>query len=306
MKKYTAYKLSFKTGVHFGNGILNDTKSTFCADTLFSALCIEALKDGLESLERLYKITKEGRLLFSDGFPFIEETLYIPKPILTIEHDSEDISRRKVWKGLTYIPLEKITEFLSGQMDAELETEKLKKLGNTEMRQLVSLQKEEKSEPYTVGIYHYFQNNGIYFILGYEDDLNKEFVENLLHALSYQGLGGKISSGLGKFSFNEYGLPQHIIERLNAEAERFIVLSASLPREDELESVIESAKYLLVKRSGFIQSCQYSEELVKKRDMYFLKSGSVVYRHYKGDIYNVGTRGNHPVWRYGKPILLEV
>lgn len=304
--KYTTYKLSFKTGVHFGNGTLNDTKKTFCADTLFSALCIEAYKMGLENLEQFYRLTREGKLLFSDGFPFIGQICYIPKPILTIEHNSKDVDKRKIWKKMEYIPLEKITEFLSGKMNAELESEKIKKLGNVEMRQLVSLQKEEKSEPYTIGIYHYFENNGVYFLLGYDNDLDKEFVENLLQALSYQGFGGKISSGLGKFSFCECKLPEYIVKRLSVKTGRFLVLSASLPQKAELEFVIEKANYLLIKRSGFIQSCQYSEELVKKRDMYFLKSGSIVYQHYQGDIYNVGTKGKHPVWRYGKPILLEV
>lgn len=304
--RYTAYKLSFKTGVHFGDGILNDTKSVFCADTLFSALCIEALRGGAGNLERFYKITKAGKLLFSDGFPFIGEVLYIPKPLLTIEHDLEGISSRKIWKELTYIPLEKISEFLSGQLDAERESEQLDRLGNTEMRQFVSLQNEKESEPYAVGIFHYFEANGVYFILGYEDDQDKEFVENLLDSLSYQGMGGKVSSGLGKFSLDECWLPHSFIKSLSAKSGRFMVLTASLPQRDEMETVIEKAKYLLVKRSGFIQSSQYSEELVKKKDMYFLKSGSVVYQHYKGDIYNVGTKGRHPVWRYGKPILLEV
>lgn len=43
--EYKAYKLKFLTGVHFGKGSLDDTSYAFCADTLFSALCIEALKD---------------------------------------------------------------------------------------------------------------------------------------------------------------------------------------------------------------------------------------------------------------------
>ena len=69
---------------------------------------------------------------------------------------------------------------------------------------------------------------------------------------------------------------------------------------------MEDASYLLVKRSGFVQSSTYAEELVKKKDMYFLRSGSIVCHRYAGDIYNVGTKGSHPVWRYGKPILMEV
>ena len=50
--EYKAYKLRFLTGVHFGKGSLDDTSYAFCADTLFSALCIEALKDSEYSKKR--------------------------------------------------------------------------------------------------------------------------------------------------------------------------------------------------------------------------------------------------------------
>ena len=42
--EYTIYQLEFKTGVHFGTGMLNESACTFKADQLFSALYIEALK----------------------------------------------------------------------------------------------------------------------------------------------------------------------------------------------------------------------------------------------------------------------
>lgn len=303
--KYTAYKLSFHTGVHFGNGMLNDSKQTFCADTLFSALCIEALKQGEGCLERLYEMSKEGSLLFSDGFPFIGETLYIPKPLLAVEHNTEDVANRKKWKNLSYIPLDRVSEFLSGEMDVEKETTVFQELGRAETRQFVNLQKEE-SEPYSVGVYHYSDKNGLYFILGYEREENREFVEEVLGSLEYQGLGGKISSGLGKFTSTSYKLPEGVIENMSSESGRFVVLSTSLPNQTELGNVMEDASYLLVKRSGFVQSSTYAEELVKKKDMYFLRSGSIVCHRYAGDIYNVGTKGSHPVWRYGKPILMEV
>ena len=51
--EYKAYKLRFLTGVHFGKGSLDDTSYAFCADTLFSALCIEALKDSEQRLNNL-------------------------------------------------------------------------------------------------------------------------------------------------------------------------------------------------------------------------------------------------------------
>ena len=44
--EYRIYKLEFTTGVHFGTGMLNESVMTFYADQLFSALYIEALKQG--------------------------------------------------------------------------------------------------------------------------------------------------------------------------------------------------------------------------------------------------------------------
>ena len=39
--EYTIYQLEFKTGVHFGTGMLNESACTFKADQLFSALYID-------------------------------------------------------------------------------------------------------------------------------------------------------------------------------------------------------------------------------------------------------------------------
>ena len=41
---YKIYKMIFTQGVHFGAHSLEKSEITFQADTLFSALCIEALK----------------------------------------------------------------------------------------------------------------------------------------------------------------------------------------------------------------------------------------------------------------------
>ncbi|MBQ3692606.1 MAG: type III-A CRISPR-associated RAMP protein Csm4, partial [Clostridia bacterium] len=39
---------------------------------------------------------------------------------------------------------------------------------------------------------------------------------------------------------------------------------------------------------------------------YFLGSGSVVRRKFEGDVYEVGENGTHTVYRYSKPIFMEV
>ena len=81
--EYAVYKLEFKTSVHFGNGMLSDTGITFCADTLFSALYIEAMKIGKDSIF-LSEVT-QGKLLFTDAFPYIGDQYYLPKPMLYVE-----------------------------------------------------------------------------------------------------------------------------------------------------------------------------------------------------------------------------
>ena len=44
----------------------------------------------------------------------------------------------------------------------------------------------------------------------------------------------------------------------------------------------------------------------KKQTQYFLSAGSVLKNRYRGEVYRIGTQGNHPVLRYSKPIFLGV
>lgn len=165
--KYVAYKMIFRTGVHFGNGMLSETRNCFLADTLFSALCIEALKQGEDCLEQLYKLAKNGKLLFSDSFPYINDTLYIPKPIVNIKH-SDDILSAKRWKKLKYIPINQLEQYFLGNLDVDSEIKKLNnELGCTKVREMVNLNNPKKSEPYSVGVYYFKEGSGLYFILFY-------------------------------------------------------------------------------------------------------------------------------------------
>ena len=62
--EYSVYKFKFLTDVHLGTGLLNDSAMTFHADTLFSALYMEAMRLGREnellSASRAGKITVFG------------------------------------------------------------------------------------------------------------------------------------------------------------------------------------------------------------------------------------------------------
>ena len=91
--EYTIYQLEFKTGVHFGTGMLNESACTFKADQIFSALYIEALKLNLQ--QQLYDAVKKGNLLISDAFPYIGQQYMIPTPMIYVEPVNRGESKQK-------------------------------------------------------------------------------------------------------------------------------------------------------------------------------------------------------------------
>ena len=114
--EYTIYQLEFKTGVHFGTGMLNESACTFKADQIFSALYIEALKLNLQ--QQLYDAVKKGNLLISDAFPYIGQQYMIPKPMIYVEPVNRGESKqKKAYKKMKFIPVECLIDFLNGKMD---------------------------------------------------------------------------------------------------------------------------------------------------------------------------------------------
>ena len=59
-------------------------------------------------------------------------------------------------------------------------------------------------------------------------------MEKLLTALSYTGIGGKKSGGLGKYRYNEGQIPEQLLECLQKKSDRYMLLSVALPADEEL------------------------------------------------------------------------
>lgn len=306
--EYRIYKLRFKGMVHLGNTGLEDANHFFYADTLFSALCHEAIKAGNDSLERLYELAHSGRLGFSDAFPYIGNEYYIPKPYLKIESDnmSGDSNVKKAYKKLKYIPVSELGAYLKGEYDV-LNTEASNTFGKSQLKTSVSIRGEDETQPYRVGMYSFNENSGLYIIVSYDSDDTIDFAEQLLESLSYSGIGGKRNSGLGRFDLVNASIPDVLKERLDADGKTYMVISACLPKDGELDTSMTGAHYALIKRSGFVMSDTYADEQMRKRDIYIFKSGSCFSNKFEGDIYDVSTAsGRHPVYRYAKPMFLEV
>lgn len=301
--RYAVYKLSFLTGVHFGNGMLNQSGFTFQADTLFSALYIEALKMG--TADRLYEAVKAGRLLFSDAFPYVKERLLIPKPMIYVESGRKgDSEAKKKFKKLSYIPVEDVGVYLAG--DYQIEENTMEGFGAFRHQTMAAVRGQEDTLPYHVGTYYYGPDRGLYLILAYEGEREKELAAELLRMVSLVGIGGKRASGLGRFTVKEEAMPEKLEAHLRKKTGCSLLLSAALPTDQELEAALEGASYLLEKRSGFVASADFSEEQRKKRDLYVFSAGSCFRREFAGDVYDVAAGGSHPVYRCAKPLFMGV
>lgn len=297
------FKLHFQTAVHFGNKRLSDGEMTISADTLFSALFIENLHLG-QSQEWL-----RDDLILSDTFPFVNDLLYLPKPLIEIE--SKEEGYHKDFKKLKYIPIYYYLPFVKGELQAEevKDLNDIFNVGHYALETKVSLLSqntnlEAESEPYSVGTFTFEEDAGLYFIArGSEKTM--VFLEKTLNALQFSGLGGKRSSGYGRFYFEviEDGV---MAKLLNQNGEQHILLTTAMATDEEIMGVCNDARYILKKRSGFIQSTTYEEQLVKKKDFYSFAAGSVFLTPFKGGIFDVGHKGNHPIFRYAKPLWLEV
>lgn len=306
--KYKIYKLSFSTAVHFGSGRLGSTDDIFLADRLFSAMCIEAVRTyGPEGAKRLADMARQGRLALSDGFPYMGKTLYIPKPIIHIETgDAGNSAVKKAFKKLRFIPQGKLQDYLRGELDAPAEAEVLSKLGKKTEKISAAVSGRDDTLPYRIGTYEFSENCGLYFILGYDSDEVYELADGLIYSLGYEGIGGKVSSGLGKFTFADEDIPDDLAKALGGGHKRYMALSVCMARDSEMERAVCGACYSLVKRSGFISSTDYANRQVKKRTVYFFSSGSCFDCTFEGDVFDLGGKGSHPVYRYAKPMLMGV
>lgn len=315
--QFKIYQFRFHGAVHFGEGKLTSSAYTFTAERLFSALCQEtALMNGAEEIEKLVRICREGRLRFSDAFPYCDNDsgrrYYVPKPMSRVfsAHAEKNPDLKKKAKKLEYIDVAKMKEYLSGEMDIAAESELLGRMGQTGIRSLNTIDKEGVATPFPVGAYRFAKGWGLYILVGYREEKELRELENVLRSLAFSGIGGKRSVGLGRFELEQGELSEDFRARLRTGnqgdgSQKVMSLSSAMP-EERLEQVLEGASYRLMKRSGFVASTSYAPEFRKKKAFYYFKSGSVFSKSFEGSIVDVSNGGTHPVYGYYMPIFLEV
>lgn len=324
---YYIFTLKFLTPVHFGdtaNGGGLDKFSIQCsADTLFAALCNEAANKGSDAVETLVKKTAEGKIVFSSLFPYWRTAdsdlyFYLPKPLLKLEQEEQQSAKSfeeikqlatklKKQKKSTYIRASQINSLLeSGGSDRQFAVPEFAAplvAGRVALR-------EEKPLPYYVGSYVFSENSGLYFILGVEHEEEFTLIKELLFSLGYSGIGGKRSSGYGKFeqADEEWGLFDDggvydddtaiALMLYNEKSKHQMCLAPVCPHADEL-AVVKQGSYKLIKRGGFIASSA-AKDNIKRNSIYMLQEGSCFPERLRGQMLQQTVDGlAHDVCRDG-------
>lgn len=318
---YCLYKLKFDGAVHFGQSesalSLYTAADHFRADTLFSALCHTALSLwGEEGLRELVEQVESDELRLSDSMPWRGKQYYLPKPCAVSEQKREVPAQlRKAIKKLAWIPVSDMDLFERSIRGEALYTPGDAAFGMVVERASAAIVEGADAEPYQIGAFRFYPECGLYVLVGVKTSKQAEKMHTLLSALGLSGIGGKVSSGYGSFTVTEtHVLSQTTDEQLKwlnsalnaSEAKHHLLLTTSLPTDDELDDVLENAQYQLVRRAGYVQSETFAASPARKRTQYFLAAGAMLERPFRGALYTVAENGGHPVLRYAKPMTLGV
>ncbi|HZK43633.1 MAG TPA: type III-A CRISPR-associated RAMP protein Csm4 [Syntrophomonadaceae bacterium] len=311
---YYLYKLKFTTPLHIGKSSggnsLDDGQMTIHADTIFAALCAEAVKIG--KIEELYTLFNENVLTITDALPYKENEIYLPKPILYTDKKKtvENSPNKKTLKNLDYIAINKFKDYLQfiNQNDVNVDLDDYTtNFGNISVNTRVAVNNEGSPLPYHVAAFRFNPACGLYIILQTSQTAALDLFNILLESLGLSGIGGKQSSGWGKFEVYPSLIPEELKELLDdKEAPYQMLLGTYLPKDEELDSALANAWYMLLRRGGFVRSETYAPGQLKKRTIYMLGAGSCLRRRIPGAIFDLSDNGNHPVWRSGKTLFVGV
>ena len=294
-----AYKLDFQT-VHFGNGNLNESIGSFNASRLYSSLFLESLKLNVD--KEFLNLSKSANFFLIDSFPLKDGEFYLPKPIgypkIPLDSESTRETRRKAKrsKKLRYIKYTDMEDYVEGNCDVD-------KLDGTDSFFSKSTVVTKKGiDPYEVGITNF--KTSLYILT-----IKHKLLDMLMNSLQYSGIGGKRSSGYGRFTVEKLDIPDEFSKNIvvnDSEYGVYMTLSTSIPNNDELDSVLPTAEYLLEKSSGFAYSST-SRNLLRKQDLYKFAVGTTLTKTYNGNIFDVRPDGfSHPVWNYAKGLFYKL
>ena len=215
------------------------------------------------------------------------------------------MSAHKQQKRLSYIRAGRMQEYLESLREGRPFDEPAA-FGQENLHQRVNCRGEEPL-PYFVGSFVFHDQAGLYLIVSTESEDVVEAMSCLLEFMGQSGIGGKRSSGYGKFHLADdavllsedavYGEDDAALYRLLTDeaAEWQMTLSPVLPDARDIETVAQGF-YHLRHVGGFVTTAALAE---KKNSICLLDSGSCLHERVPGSMASLGQNEGHPVLRYG-------
>lgn len=318
MKGWIFY-LKFLTPVRFGSDNrhtgLEETAFTCHSDTFFSAFFTEWLQIfGNESKYKdfLLNSVHNNQFQVSDLLPYKAAELYLPKPLILPDNESIPLENMKEIKKCRYLSLTKFKSYLKSFKIDETPAS----FGKDVVTTHVSRRRDGDALPYTVAAYRFDENAGLYGIVQMPEKMEKPFFITL-QSLGKAGIGGKRSSGYGKFEVYRRRLltvqpgnseqkytkaEKNMAELLNAESSWYMNLSLiSLNAKEVKRLKAFDPWYQLLYRSGFTMDTG-----IKQKQSLFINTGACLGEKLEGQLLSVEQGGDHPVYRYGKGLYIGV
>jgi len=157
---------------------------------------------------------------------------------------------------------------------------------------------------YYQGMVHFADGCGFYLLADVANQHFQKLLEDGLHFLSEQGLGGRRSVGLGQFKLEtapdtELGVPS-----LDNNYYWLLSLYHPTPSEVQHHRVLDAARYKLITRRGWIYSPDDASQ--RRRGIRMLAEGSLLTRPPVGHVVDVEPTNGfpHQVWRSGLALTI--
>jgi CRISPR-associated protein Csm4 len=345
-------ELQFDHAVHFGSSVagfgIEEVDETCHSDTLFSSIInqITAIEhlipdfnlknfiDKFNSFPPPFRISSFGVVKGTDYFlpkPLIDPAIIISDPSLN--------EYKKEFKNLKWIHLEDFhkwqnnlltSEDIKGYFVSYSKGSPLK--APSFFKTLTKVQHSQDRETDATQIYHtgqLFYGEDVYpfFLIDFNSEmLSWEWFMETLRLLGMAGLGGRRSSGYGKFGLryepiliggNESEWPKKVCEStqhkkairlwdnvLNYQSEGCYLFSLFSPKTVSVSDYL--AYQLLIRKGWFFSNSSFYQ--MKRKTVYMFSEGSLFKKFMEGKLLNISPKelpeSHHEIYRYGLPFTI--
>jgi len=303
---------------------LDSMSMTAASDQFFAAVCMEWIQlYDEDSLTEMIGNVQEGNIAFSSLFPWNQTirlkpdlkteigpiAYYLPRPLVRGKKSVEsDTQVKKKLRKVLWIEAEAMQDYLefvkTGSGDP---TSFQKSFGSEVVWDRVNTRSGADNELYRVAAWQFDRVipwskenkkkiiidkklleqrvSGLYWIISCQDESMLKKLIEAANSLGYSGVGGKISSGLGKYIVWEDSLEDSVsgkamLSYLDDKAAPIqMALGCVVPYTDEDFSIMQDVEtsYLLVSRTGFTSSADFCDWLTFSSVIESICSASFVF-----------------------------